>query len=98
MGESKTFYHLGRAEKCIIDKLKNDYRTKRYTSDFYSYEITIRNELSAYYNRTSFNIGYNITRIDEYSAEVLFYADGVNQKFTFDGRVWIREKKLKDLL
>jgi len=98
MEESKKFYYLKRAEKFITDKLKNDFRTKRHKNDSYSYGNTIRIELYKYYEINRVNIRYTISQLDNYSAKVLLYCAGVNHEFSFDGRRWIREDKLKKLL
>jgi len=98
MKKSETYYQLRRAEKAVLDKLKNDYRTKRHTKPEYSYEVTIRKELFVFYDRDNINIRYFVTKLDDYSANVLMYIADDKYEFNFDGRQWIREQKLKKLL
>ena len=89
---------LNRVRKFIIDKLKNDYTTKRYSKSDYTYLNTINREVLNFYNRTNKMVSFNISEIDRYSAVINLSFRNTKKVVSFDGRVWIRENSLKKLL
>lgn len=94
------FANLEKVKKMLIEELKFDVRFGIYSVDGYNYTKKIQRLLRDYaINKGSrFRVDSVVTPIDEYSAKVLIFGTGVNDTFTFNARIWIRENKLKNLL
>lgn len=94
------FTNLEKAKNLIIDRLKYDFRSGAYTCDGYDYKKRIEKLVRDFsINRTGkLRVDAVITKIDEFSGEVLIISTGVNDKFIFNARVWIREDKLRKLI
>jgi hypothetical protein len=95
MKEQTKFSLLDECRKHILDNLESGYGFEKYK---YDYHVIIKKLAIEFSMKNKFRIDAIVDEREDYIVTVLLVGDGVNNKFVFDIREWLRKRKIDNLL